>query len=299
MTTRRSKRRQRARKSRKRNTKAVNCSPKLRGQKLPFTCYTARGLHQIKTAWNLRHADCPITTNDTREIWEKLRTAMAETCSSEACWLRHECIKRGVDRSLLQSFAPPMPKVWAKRPDEWLTTLDIQRVMRQWERVRPSFIFLGPSPIDYDTHKVFDECVWEELCKFSLANMRRKGKSQIGVIFNLDPHYKGGSHWVALYIDTKKHIIYYFDSYGVRVPPRINKFIKMVKTQGLQLGNKYQVVVSKKRHQYSETECGMYCLYFIIGMLAGRNYRYFYSGKISDQSMLKLRNKYFNRNLKD
>ena len=77
------------------------------------------------------------------------------------------------------------------------------------------------------------------------------------------------------------------------------KFIKMVKMQGLQLGNKYQVVVSKKRHQYSETECGMYCLYFIIGMLTGRNYKHFYSGKITDRSMLKLRNKYFNQNLKD
>ena len=61
---------------------------------------------------------------------------------------------------------------------------------------------MGPSPIDYDTHLVSDECVWEELCKFNLKNTINNGKRKIGIIFNLDPHFKGGSHWVAMFINT-------------------------------------------------------------------------------------------------
>ena len=37
-------------------------------------------------------------------------------------------------------------------------------------------------------------------------------------VFNLDPSYKPGVHWVAVYIDRRGHIEY-FDSFG-RPPPR-------------------------------------------------------------------------------
>ena len=36
------------------------------------------------------------------------------------------------------------------------------------EHLHKDFDFMGPSPIDYDTHLISDECVWEELCKFNL-----------------------------------------------------------------------------------------------------------------------------------
>ena len=39
--------------------------------------------------------------------------------------------------------------------------------------------------------------------------MIMKGKTNIGIIFNLDPHYKQGSHWVAVFIKVRKKEIYY------------------------------------------------------------------------------------------
>ena len=42
---------------------------------------------------------------------------------------------------------------------------------------------LRQSPIDYDTHQVFGECVWEEICKFDIKKMLKKGKYKIGLIF--------------------------------------------------------------------------------------------------------------------
>jgi hypothetical protein len=38
---------------------------------------------------------------------------------------------------------------------------------------------------------------------------RAAGKTVLGAVFNLDPHYKGGSHWVALAINLQKNMVYY------------------------------------------------------------------------------------------
>jgi len=286
------------RKTRKKNSKKlkkVQCSPKTKKKQLPFTCYTSSALHKLKQVWNARHPDDKIHSNTPRDIWTKLKQKMASTCNTEACWLRHQCIKHDIDQSLWETtFAPAAPEEWVKKPNDWLSTTDIQKVMKQWENSYPCFEFLGPSPIDYDKQQLFGECVWEELCKFSLKDCKKRNKYKIGIIFNLDIHTKPGSHWVAMYIDLRKHIIYYFDSYGDPIPRRIRKFATKVKEQGKAFGEKYTLIISKKRHQYGESECGMYCLYFIIQMLLDKRFSNFQKKKISDKRMLTLRKKYFN-----
>ena len=272
------------------------CSPKKNGEALPFTCYTAKSLHKLKKIWNMRHPDQHITSNNPRQIWKQMKRFTKDTCSSESCWLRHQCIKNDIDKSLWETnFAPESPDEWKKNPKEWLTTTDIQRVMGQWERAHSNFEFIGPSPIDYDDHVVFGECVWEELCKFSLRNYRRRGINKIGVIFNLDTHTQPGSHWVALFIDCLKRKIYYFDSYGDDIPEQINKFSEEIKQQSENFGEKYEKIISKKRHQYGNSECGMYCLYFIIQMLQGTPHSTFETIRIPDSKMVKMRKEYFNQ----
>ena len=65
------------------------------------------------------------------------------------------------------------------------------------------FIFLGAVPIDFDS---LDELGIKDL---DLDDLVKKGKSKIGIVFNLDEHWKDGSHWVALYTDLKKNQIYF------------------------------------------------------------------------------------------
>ena len=159
-------------------------------------------------------------------------------CKRESCWLKHLCIKEGLPSNIYDlTFSPEMPKSWLKNPNEWLSSLDIINVMKQWEQRYKCFNFIGPSPIDYDTHKMFGECVWDELCKFNLNNHLKNKKKKIGVIFNLDPHYKSGSHWVAVFMNDIKKTIYYFDSYGDPPHPQIKKFIDNVINQSTQLGS--------------------------------------------------------------
>ena len=192
------------------------------------------------------------------------------------------------------NFAPYSPKNWKQNPNEWLTTTDIQKVMGQWERAHPNFIFIGPSPIDYDEHVAFGECVWEELCKFSLLKYKKQGINKIGVIFNLDKHTQPGSHWVALFIDGEKKKIYYFDSYGDEIPEEIEKFSSEVSRQSEKFGEKYEQIISKNRHQYGNSECGMYSLFFIVQLLKGTPHSTFEKYRVPDSKMTQLRKEFFN-----
>ena len=41
-----------------------------------------------------------------------------------------------------------------------------------------------------------------------------KKKKQIGFIFNTDPHYKSGQHWISLFVDIYfEERTYYFETY--------------------------------------------------------------------------------------
>ena len=85
------------------------------------------------------------------------------------------------------------------------------------------------------------------------------------------------------------------DSYGEEIPKRIKNFTKKVQNQAIsQKQGNYELIISEKRHQYSESECGMYSLYFIIRMLKGMKFRNFVGGRIKDDIMKKLRKKWFN-----
>ena len=169
--------------------------------------------------------------------------------------------------------------------------------MKQYEKKYKNFEFIGPSPIDYDSQMAFGECVWEELCNFNLEKLLKRNLSKIGVIFNLDPHYKGGSHWVSLFIDISSKKVYYFDSVGKKIPRQIKKFTNTVISQATMLGINLEFdEIYPNEHQKKDTECGMYSIYFITNMIKNTKMwdTIFKSGTISDKEMEKYRKIYFN-----
>jgi hypothetical protein len=275
--------------------KKAKCSPKTEGV-LPFSCYTSESLHKLKDIWNARHPDVQVEHNDPKSIWDTLMSYMSSSCNTESCWLKHQCIKNDIDPSLWNnSFAPKSPSQWEKKPNEWLSSVDIENVMKQYEQVYKCFDFIGPSPIDFDKSLLWGECVWEELCKFQLREQLIKGKKKIGIIFNLDKHTDEGSHWVSMFINIENKEIYYFDSYGDRVPKLIYNFVKKIKKQAEEINQKFKFKWVSKRHQYSSSECGMYSIFFIIELLKdSKNFHDFQNNKYSDKYMKKLRKIYFN-----
>ena len=275
--------------------KKVNCAPRTKSNKLNYTCYTKKTLLQLKKMWNARHSDVPIKTKKPREIWKKIKKNFRSICDTESCWVRKNLFKQKLSSEILnRTFAPTVPNEWKKDPQTWLNSIDISNIMKQYEKEYPSFRFIGPSPIDYDAHEYNGECVWEELCKFNLYKLKRKGIRKIGIIFNLDPHDEEGSHWVCMFIHIPKKEIYYLDSYGEPICKQIMKFVLKVQDQTYRKKEKFLFIENKIRHQYSTTECGMYCLYMIINLLKNKTFKSLTLKRISDKKMIALRKKYFN-----
>jgi hypothetical protein len=281
--------------------KKLNCSPDPDKKKKSYSCLKDETLIKLRNLWNARHPDAKIKTNKPKLVWVQLKKYLAGSCNKESCWLKQKFVEGKLQNELKESFAPVSPKEWKKNPNEWLSSVDIINVMKQYEKAYTCFEFMGPSPIDYDTVKLYGECVWEELCHFKLENQIKKGKTKIGIIFNTDPHYKGGSHWISLFINIKKGVIYFFDSVGEKAPERVMKFVNMVTEQGKQLEKPILFQFDQNypvEHQYGNTECGIYSLYFIIHMLQDKiNGHYLKTHILKDEYMQKFRNVYFNQEL--
>ena len=267
-----------------------------------YTCYTTENLLKMRDNWNSRHPDFKIQTTTPKEIWDELKNNMLDVCNNESCWLRQKFMDNNINSELLSyTFAPKSPKSWLKNPNEWLSSVDIEKVMKQYEKEYKNFDFIGPSPIDFDTHMLNNECVWEELCKFSLKKQLSKGKQKTGIIFNTDPHYKEGSHWISLFINIQNNnnYIFFFDSNGDSAPKEIKKLSEIILEQGEELGiEDFNFYENKKSHQRSNTECGMYSLYLIIELLIGNhNIDHFMNNWIKDATVESLRKKYFNQDM--
>lgn len=190
-----------------------------------------------------------------------------------------------------QYLRPRQPDEWKSDPDKWLDSLNIENVMKQYEEARPDFEFMGPYPIDfaapdpYQAGGTSKKCLINEVCELRVSEALQNGTKYIGIIYNLDPHFKGGSHWVATFIDIPKHTCHYFDSYGLFPPKQIEKFMRWITTQDPKMKLNY----NGRQFQKHDTECGMYSLYFIIRMLSGDNFRSFTRQSPPDAEMLKLR----------
>ena len=283
--------RRKNKKKTRRKIKKSSCAPRNKDDVLDFSCYSKEDLMNMRNIWNARHPDVKIKSKNTKKIWDKLGEYMSDICDREVCWIESNIFKNEMKKDII--FSPKSPDAWKKNINEWLTSLDILKFMKQYENTYKCYEFLGPSPIDYDTHVHNGDCVWEDLCEFNLKKTMNRKINKVGIIFNLDPHYKSGSHWVCMFINFKKKFVYYFDSYGDAAPKQIRKFARDVQDQSEKFGKRFKYSHNKLRHQYKNSECGMYCLYTIIQLLKDKKINIF-NRSIPDKKMENLRKKYFN-----
>jgi hypothetical protein len=242
-----------------RRLKPDTCSPTRRKYRWNDTpsCYSEKDLAKAAELWDNGHAQ-KVGSRDPATVWKYLADHIPD-CDRESCWASKLSMPTGM-------FAPTMPASWKKNKNEWLSSVEIKKLMKLYEADFPNFAFLGPSPSNFFFKNRNEQpCVWPELCQFDLHDYVRRGKTRIGVIFNLDPHNKPGSHWVSMFINTDTKRIYYFDSTGETIPKNIAKFKDKVMRQS---NNTYVYEENHPvEHQFGDTECGMYALFFISTML--------------------------------
>ena len=81
-------------------------------------------------------------------------------------------------------------------------------------------------------------------------------------IFNLEPSYMGGSHWVATHVRNGK--INYFDSFGLSPFQEIVNHAKKKNLTLIHQNNQIQA--------FNTMTCGYFCLYFLNEMNSGTSY---------------------------
>ena len=81
-------------------------------------------------------------------------------------------------------------------------------------------------------------------------------------IYNLEPSYMSGSHWVSTYVKDK--VINYFDSFGL---PPFQEIVNHAKRKNMTLLHQ-----SDQIQNINTTTCGYFCLYFLNKMNKSKTY---------------------------
>ena len=287
--------------SRKRNNRHVRRRTKINLNKCApnknnsFTCFNKNALINIIKSWNnnYHHDKINYSKYDTSgQLWSKIDSKFKRICNEEYCWIEQKFIDKN-NSDIKNSFRPKRPKKWQENKNEWLTTSDIEKVLKQYQNKYDNFVFIGPVPIDFDKEFSPGQCVINELCNINLKRLINKNKTKLGIVFNLDPHDKPGSHWVSFFADFDKNEMYYFDSYGIAEPNEVRILMERLKQQAKFINKDMKIKVNHVRHQYKNSECGIYSINFIVKLLEGMSYDDYINNVIKDDIMENNRKIYY------
>lgn len=246
------------------------------------------------TQFEIMRQNNPITFK--KKIVEKLKEKLKQyKCDNQMCWVRLPIFdvlssKEKTEKLHHKTFKPHGPR----NTNEWLNTIHINEVCRQYEEVYKDFKFFGAHPRD------FDKCI-PEIHNANFTKLLKNGINKVGFIFNLDTSRQSGSHWVALFSDLKEGKVYFIDSVGTRPQKEFSDLMKKIrdhiiryrKEMGIYHGEKIDMRYSKKQHQHGDSECGVYAISFILRLLDGEPFDDLFTTRVSDSEIKLCRTKYF------
>ena len=278
------------------------------------SCFTLESLKKIAENYNKRHQEKLNVNLKKEDLVKELENKLSNKCSTQSCWLRLDIVKELDNEDIdANTFRPKGPS----KKYEWLSTTHINEVVDQYQNVHEDFVFLGAVPLDFEDLPVLG------IHDIDFNELEKEGKTKIGLVINLDEHYKDGSHWVALYTDLKKNQIYFFDSLGRRPAKRIRKFINKITKNRYEkkynvklsinnileklaksststdihvkqlLGGGFDIRYNNIQHQFDNSECGVYSINFIIRLVSGESFDSVVNNITKDEAMNANRKIYF------
>lgn len=177
-------------------------------------------------------------------------------------------------RKIKDAYRPVAPESWSNsKSSKWLSSDDIEIVMRQYETSRPDFKFIGVSPIDFADRPISmgGRCVSPEMCALDVPSLVRGGRTaHLGVVLNMDKHDSSGSHWVGIYIGlsprSPNYGVFYYDSVATPPNKRVTVWMRGIAKimRGLNTTAVFQVAHNKVRRQFGQSECGIFAMMFLI-----------------------------------
>jgi hypothetical protein len=278
------------------------------------SCFTLESLKKIAESYNKRNPKKISLELSKEKLVDELESKLKDKCSDQTCWLRLDFIKE-IENEDIENFTF-RPKGPTKKYD-WLSTTHINEVLEQYHQSNPEFLFLGAVPYDFDDLPILG------IYNLNFSDLEKNGKYKIGMIINLDEHYKDGSHWVALYTNLQKNQVYFFDSVGKKPAKRIRKFINRITKylykkkyndilpindiiQHVQqhssqsnkyikqlLGGGFDIRFNNIQHQFENSECGVYSINFITRLVQGESFNSIINNVTNDEQMNSKRKLYF------
>jgi hypothetical protein len=215
---------------------------------------------------------------------------------NELCWTKQEFMNEIVSKEYRDDIVGSLRPEGPTKPNEWLSTADIDQIMEQYEKVYPDFKFLGAVPSDCDKWKF---CSLHHT-KLNFDQLLKDKIKRLGIVFNHDVHGEPGSHWVAMYINIPKGQIFYCDSTGKepigRIKDVIGGFGDYYKNKW---GKKIDYQINLNAYQTDSSECGIYSCNFLIRLLNGETFEHIISRPLKFDEINSCRNVYFsNRPIK-
>lgn len=269
------------------------CAPSIKSKKT--TCFTYDQLKSIAMKYNKTHPKNTIKLHKSKQLlFDAINEKMSNECDTknEVCWVKN-------DIDLLEKvFIPTKPLSWRNNPREWLSNIDIEDVLSQYENKYTSFKFIGVFPSNFD-YKINDNtCVAKELCTINIDDLLKHKKKQLAIVFNTDPHYLSGSHWISVYINisknSKKYGYYFYDSAGSQPFDYIKRLFLSIKKQ-LNDQN-FKMHFNDVKHQKGDSECGMFTINFLLNMLNNKmTFKKFIKENPTDKYVYQLRNVLFRK----
>jgi len=297
------------------------CAPGIKYDK--GSCITKEVLQDIAINFNKTVENTVIDPNVKKEeLVKQLNKEFNDKfkCEDQLCWLNQKFVKRLNNDELEKfTFKPDGP---ANKYD-WLSTTNINNVIEQYERKYKNFIFLGAVPYDFQELRQLEmaEINFKDLQSGKLNEKHNTTGhiEQIGMVINLDPHNKPGSHWVSLYANLDKNQIYFFDSFGKKPRKKIKTFINKITKYMYQKKYNKQLPINKVlknlknnnnineidhlktfdikynqiQHQFEDTECGVYSINFIVRLVGGETFTDITNNIKNDDFMNNCRKSYF------
>lgn len=160
--------------------------------------------------------------------------AAAAKCApdDDLCLVMSRPASAARSRVLADAFIPARPANWAKNPNQWLTSDELDRALHQYAAACPAFHYTGFGFIDFaaadDDDAYVDEddeddegggkgssgnkkkkkraasaataasCVSPGMCGVDLAALSARGVTLVASVVNLSHHRKKGTHWTTV-----------------------------------------------------------------------------------------------------
>jgi hypothetical protein len=209
-------------------------------------------------------------------------------CDSESCVLNTSEFVQFIGTDQQEEALDQLKMVGPANDMSWLNNEHIDQNIASWKDSFKDFHHIKFQLADFDK-------TGTELADLDVVELYSKGIRTIGCVLNTDSSGGSGIHWYAIFIDMRKEPYSFeiFDSTGrfpqqnlLSVLEKNRMMIQKAKHVRAEVVN----VSRQNRLQFSNSECGLFSLWYIFCRLNEVPFQYFSKpGAANDDMMLQFR----------